>query len=112
MEFAVVSLTDAGKHSRSNRGAMRYPMHLRVTLVADGHDYQGVTEDLSASGVLLRLDQPLPTGQDVEFLVEIPSGVLESSVTAALHCSGRIVRSYWKDGEPMAAAVIDEYRFQ
>jgi hypothetical protein len=38
--------------------------------------------------------------------------MLDFSVTAAVHCSGRIVRSYWNNGQPFAAVVIDEYRFQ
>jgi hypothetical protein len=44
--------------------------------------------------------------------LEIPAGTLDLSVTAAVHCSGRIVRSYWKHHQAFAAAVIDEYRFQ
>lgn len=111
MEFAVVSPSGA-RQRRPIRGTVRYPLHLCVTIVSEGQDYQAVTEDLSASGALLRLEKPMRLGQDVEFLVEIPSGVLELSMTAALHCSGRVVRSYWKDGQPWAAVVIDEYRFQ
>jgi hypothetical protein len=111
MGFAVVSLSGA-RQCRPIRGTVRYPLHLRVTLVAEGQDYQAMTEDLSASGALLRLEKPMRLGQDVEFLVEIPSGVLELSMTAALHCSGRVVRSFWKAGQPWAAVVIDEYRFQ
>lgn len=110
MGFAVVPLPVT--RQGPVRGAIRYPLHLRVTFMVEGQDYQGVTEDLSASGALLRLEKPLQSGQNVEFLVEIPSGVLELSMTAALHCSGRIVRSFWKAGEPWAAVVIDEYRFQ
>ncbi len=87
-------------------------LHLRVTLLADGHDYEALTEDLSASGVLFRLQKPLREGSHIDFLLEIPAGTLEFSVTAAVHCSGRIVRSYWKHDQAFAAAVIDEYRFQ
>src|SRR5581483_6241851 len=95
MGFAVVPLSGA-RHCRAIRGAVRYPLHLQVTIIAEGQDYQAMTEDLSASGALLRLEKPMRLGQDVEFLVEIPSGVLELSMTAALHCSGRVVRSFWK----------------
>jgi hypothetical protein len=94
------------------RGSVRYPMHLRVTVLAEGHEYEALTEDLSASGCLLCLREPLREGSQIDFLVEIPAGTLDFSVTAAVHCSGRIVRSYWNDGQPFAAAVIDEYRFQ
>ncbi|MGA7524115.1 MAG: PilZ domain-containing protein [Acidobacteriaceae bacterium] len=97
---------------RPARGAVRYPLHLRVTLLADDRDDEALTEDLSASGVLFRLQQPLREGSHVDFLLEIPAGALGFSVTAAVHCSGSIVRSYWKQGQAFSAAVIDEYRFQ
>jgi PilZ domain len=111
MDIAVCSSPGTAPW-RSYRGAVRYPMHLRVTVLAEGHEYEALTEDLSASGCLLRLREPLREGQNIDFLVEIPAGMLEFSVTAAVHCSGRIVRSYWNNGQPFAAAVIDEYRFQ
>lgn len=111
MEFAVCPASEV-RDWRALRGATRYPIHLRVTLLCDGHEFEAVTVDLSASGVLLRLIEPLPVGQNVEFLLEIPAGSMGFSVTAAVHGSGRIVRSYWKHGQPFAAAVIDDYRFQ
>ncbi len=111
MEFAVCS-TPGTRDWPACRGAVRYPLQLRVTVLADGRDYEALTEDFSASGVLFSLREPLREGSHIEFLVEIPAGTLEFSVTAAVHCSGRIVRSYWNDGQPFAAAVIDEYRFQ
>lgn len=109
---SVVCLPFGTRDQHSYRGSVRYPMHLRVTVLAEGHEYEALTEDLSASGCLLRLREPLREGTQIDFLVEIPAGTLEFSVTAAVQCSGRIVRSYWNDGQPFAAAVIDEYRFQ
>jgi hypothetical protein len=111
MESAICPVFGA-RDWRSHRGAARYPLHLRVTLLCDCREIQAVTEDLSASGVLLQVDEPLRVGQEVEFLVGIPAGALEFSVTAAVHCFGRIVRSYFQNGQPFAAAVIDDYRFQ
>ncbi len=111
MEFAVCEASRSGKDWRA-RGAVRYPVRLPVTLLANGLQFKAVTEDFSASGVLFRLTETLPPGQEVEFLVEIPAGTLDFSHTAAVHCWGRIVRSFWKGGSPCAAAVIDEYRFQ
>jgi hypothetical protein len=111
MEFAVCPVSGA-RDWRPLRGAVRFPLHLCVTLLCEGRVYEAVTEDLSASGVLLRLKEPLQVGWAVEFLLEIPPGALEISETAAVHCSGRIVRSGWHDGQPYAAAVIDDYQFQ
>lgn len=108
----AISSSPGTREWHPTRGAVRYPLHLPVTLLADGRDYEALTEDLSASGVLFRLRQPLREESHIDFLLEIPAGTLDSSVTAAVHCSGRIVRSYWIQGLPFAAAVIDEYRFQ
>ena len=112
MEFALCS-TPGTRDGRSHRGAVRYPLQLRVTVLAEGQDNEALTEDFSASGHSSYACRSLfGKGQQIEFLVEIPAGTLDFSVTAAVHCSGRIVRSYWNNGQPFAAAVIDEYRFQ
>ncbi|HTV13652.1 MAG TPA: PilZ domain-containing protein [Acidobacteriaceae bacterium] len=111
MEFAVCPVSGA-RDWRPLRGSVRYPLHLRVTLLCDGDQNEAVTEDVSASGILLRLQEPLQVGKAIEFLLEVPAGALGFSATAAVHGSGRIVRSYWKHEQPYAAAVIDEYRFQ
>jgi hypothetical protein len=117
MEFAVCPVSGA-RDWRPLRGAARYPLHLRVTLLCDGRQLEAITEDVSASGILLRLQEPLcvgnamGVGNTIEFLLEIPAGALGFSATAAVHGSGRIVRAYSKHGQPFAAAVIDEYRFQ
>lgn len=109
---SVVCLSPGTRDGRSCRGAVRYPLHLRVTLLADGREREATTEDISASGVLFRVAEVLQEGQKIEFLVEFPAGVLEVSVTAAVHCSGRIVRCFSRNGQAYAGAVIDEYRFQ
>lgn len=111
MKFATCTLPKR-RDDGPARGSVRYPLHLPVTLLADGEQNQAATVDISASGLLLRLRDPLYVGQKVEFLVEIPAGILDFSHTAAVHCRGRIVREYWKNGRPFAAAVIEEYRFQ
>ncbi len=111
MEFAICSASKL-RDDRPERGCVRYPLHLPATVLADGEPSEAVTADISSSGVLFQLRQPLHPGQDVEFLVQIPAGTLDFFHTAAMHCQGRIVRSYWKNGSPWAAAVIDEYRFQ
>lgn len=111
MEFAVCPVSGA-RDWRPLRGAVRYPLHLRVTILCDGQQLEAVTEDVSASGILLRLQEPLEAGKTIEFLLEVPAGALGFSATAAVHGTGRIIRSYLKQQQPFAAAVIDEYRFQ
>ncbi|HTW48050.1 MAG TPA: PilZ domain-containing protein [Acidobacteriaceae bacterium] len=111
MEFAVCPVPGA-RNWRPLRGAVRYPLQLRVTLLCDGRESTAVTEDVSASGVLLRLQEPLRVEQTIDFLLEVPAGALGFSATAAVYGSGRVVRSYRRQGQPYAAVVIDDYRFQ
>lgn len=111
MEIAVCQVSGA-RDWHPLRGATRYPLHLRTVLLCDGRQSEAITEDLSASGALLKVREPLRVGREIDFLLEIPAGVLEFSVTAAVHCRGRVVRSYWCNGRAFAAAVIDDYRFQ
>jgi hypothetical protein len=94
------------------RSAVRFPLALPVHLVADAKLYEAVTDNISANGVLLRLGELLEPGTVVEFLIEIPEGTIAPDESAAVHCSGRVVRSYGIRSVTYAAAVIDEYSFQ
>ncbi|HZD47295.1 MAG TPA: PilZ domain-containing protein [Silvibacterium sp.] len=94
------------------RCAPRFPLALHVHLMAEAKEYEAITDNISANGVLLQLDELLPPGTVVEFLIEIPEGTLAPGETAAVHCLGRVVRSYRKPTKTYAAAVIDEYSFQ
>ncbi len=94
------------------RCAVRFPLHLSARVIAKGREHLATTENISASGVLFRLDERLEVETPIEFLVEIPAEVLNGQATGAIHCSGRIVRSFNRLAAAYAAAVIDEYRFQ
>ncbi|HEX3471834.1 MAG TPA: PilZ domain-containing protein [Silvibacterium sp.] len=94
------------------RSAVRFPLMLPVHLMASAKQYEAVTDNISANGVLLHLKESLTPGTVVEFLIEIPEGTLALNETAAVHCTGRVVRSYRESSESYAAAVIDEYSFQ
>jgi hypothetical protein len=94
------------------RAAVRFPITLPLHLVAAAKQYDAVTDNISASGILFHLDELLPPGTEVEFLIEIPEGTIGVQQTAAVHCTGRIVRSYVESAKAFAAAVIDEYSFQ
>lgn len=94
------------------RCAVRFPLRLPVRVVVEGTMHEAWTENMSASGVLLRLNSILVPGQKVEFLVEIPAGTLGFQQTAAVHCAGRVTRSYREEPFAYAAVVIDEYSFQ
>src|SRR5579875_1767402 len=100
--------SDSGGMSSS----VRFPLHLPVRILTENRELVGTTENISASGVLFRLQEKLALDVAVEFLLEIPAGSLPGEDTAAVHCLGRIVRSYRRHASCFAAAVIEEYRFQ
>jgi hypothetical protein len=93
------------------RSAVRFPLHLPVLILSENRELAGMTENISGNGVLFRLEERLPVNAPIEFLLEISAGELCDD-TAAVHCLGRIVRSYEEHSNCFAAAVIDEYRFQ
>jgi PilZ domain len=94
------------------RSSVRFPLSLPVRIFADSKQYEAVTDNISASGVLFHLDELLPPGTEVEFLIEIPEGNIGPFETAAVHCIGRVVRAYSVPPVAFAAAVIDQYSFQ
>jgi hypothetical protein len=91
---------------------VRFPLHLPVRILSADREFAGTTENISANGVLFRLKECLPVNASVEFLLEISASELCGESTAAVHCLGRVVRSYKEQSNCYAAAVIDEYRFQ
>ena len=94
------------------RSAVRFPLSLPVHLMTSGRLYEGTTENISANGVLVKLDENIAPGTNVDFLIQVTEGTTGPDETAAIHCSGRVVRAYEDESTPHAAAIIDEYRFQ
>jgi hypothetical protein len=94
------------------RSAVRFPLSLPAHLITEGKLYQATTENISANGVLFKLDEVIEPGTKVDFLIQVAPGTTGPDETAAIHCLGRVVRAYEDGGSAHAAAVIDEYRFQ
>jgi hypothetical protein len=117
MDLAEPALLRSGKEITVGgkprlRASVRFPITLPLHLVASARQYDAITDNISASGILFHLDELLPPGTEVEFLIEIPEGTIGAQQTAAVHCTGRIVRSYVESSKAFAAAIIDEYSFQ
>lgn len=94
------------------RSAVRFPLSLPVHVMASDKLYEATTENISANGVLLKLNEVIEPGTNVDFLIQVAEGTTGPDETAAIHCQGRVVRAYQDDAAAHAAAVIDEYRFQ
>jgi hypothetical protein len=104
------------------QGAPRFPIKLPVALKSavnqSGITGQGVTgktvetENISANGVLFRMDADVPVGSAVDFTLSLPADVVGAEADVQVDCRGRVVRSFEDGGRRGVGVVIDEYRFE
>ena len=94
------------------RNAVRFPLHLPVTLKTPSREYKAETIDISAGGILFRTDTEVEVGASVEFTVAMPGDVLGTDRDVLVKCQGRIVRCTSEPLGRTVAVVIDEYKFE
>jgi hypothetical protein len=102
------------------QGAPRFPIKLPVALKsavnesgesgAAGKTIE--TENISANGVLFRMDADVPIGSAVDFTISLPADVVGAETDVQVDCRGRVVRSFADGGRRGVGVVIDEYRFE
>jgi hypothetical protein len=93
------------------RCAVRFPLELPVSLSSGQEQFNAITGNVSASGVLLLLDRELPVGQEIRFSLRMPSAALGTPHDVLVECTGRVVRCSISQNRFSAAATIDEYKF-
>ena len=91
------------------RAAVRFPLHLDLTLLTDDREYHAVTEDVSSAGLLFAADEVPPLDSTVRFQMKMPAAIMGGTDDVVLDCVGRIVRHDRTAGRNRAAAVIDKY---
>lgn len=104
-----------GRRGRYNdmQSAARFPIKLPVAVKAQGGDQATETQNISANGVLFRLDSDMPVGSMVDFTISFPAEVVGSDNDVRVDCRGRVVRSYDEEGGRRGVGVvIDEYHFE
>ncbi len=104
------------------QGAPRFPIKLPVALKSPVNQSGGTgqavtektveTENISANGVLFRMDADVPVGSAVDFTISLPADVLGAEADVQVDCRGRVVRSFADGGRRGVGVVIDEYRFE
>lgn len=109
------------------QGAPRFPIKLPVSWKSGfiqssvgGQDVAGKaavektieTENISANGVLFRMDADVPVGSAVDFTLSLPADVVGAEADVQVDCRGRVVRSFDDGGRRGVGVVIDEYRFE
>jgi hypothetical protein len=70
------------------------------------------TENISANGVLFRMDADVPVGSAVDFTISLPADVVGAESDVQVDCRGRVVRSFADGSRRGVGVVIDEYRFE
>jgi hypothetical protein len=116
MEITKSGSSSAGKDGLGSflkevRCAVRFPLSLPVELTDRLPELPGMTCNVSANGVLFELDGPLNVGDDIQFSLRMPGGVLGTPQDVLVRCRGRVVRCSLSQSHYQAAATIDEYRF-
>ena len=104
------------------QSAPRFPIKLPVAVKSacnqsglDGQDMiasSAETENISANGVLFRMDADVPVGSAVDFTISLPAEVVGASAAVQVECHGRVVRSFVDGGRRGVGVVIDEYHFE
>lgn len=103
-----------GKRNRFSdvQSAARFPIKLPVAVKSEVGDQSAETQNISANGVLFRVDSDMPVGSMIDFTISFPADVVGSAADVRVDCRGRVVRSYEEDGRRGVGVVIDEYHFE
>jgi hypothetical protein len=97
-----------------SRTGKRFPVHLPIKLLNRSEPQsgqQGTTENISAAGVYLHVDEPLEVNSRVEFEITIPAVAIGAGQDVILRCVGRVIRTDSQSPDKGVACLIDEYDF-
>jgi len=119
----VWTVSEAGKETVAELGsgrkayadvqaAPRFPIKLPVAMKSGATGKVIETENISANGVLFRMDADVPVGSPVDFTISLPANVVGAEADVQVDCRGRVVRSFDDGGRRGVGVVIDEYRFE
>lgn len=108
----MTDLSRSRKGYTDVQGAARFPIKLPVALKAGANGKVVETENISANGVLFRMDADVPVGSAVDFTISLPADVVGADADVQVDCRGRVVRSFQDGSRRGVGVVIDEYRFE
>jgi PilZ domain len=100
------------RHYQEMQSAPRFPLHLVASVKAQGSAFRAETENISANGVLLAMDNDVPVGSMLDFTILLPADVVGARRDVQIDCRGRVVRSFEDRGRRGVGVVIDEYHFE
>lgn len=91
------------------RCAVRFPLHLPVSLHQHKNVKDAETQDISAGGVLIHCGVDYPVGSTILFSICMPAKTLGSDKDVQVECVGRVVRCAPAGDRIAIGAIIDEY---
>jgi PilZ domain len=91
------------------RCAVRFPLQLPVAVHANDRSDQGMTQDISAGGVLIHCGVDYPVGSTIQFSICMPARTLGAEHDVQMECTGRVVRCTPVGDQVAVGAIIDEY---
>lgn len=111
-ENPMTEMQANARHFEDMQSAPRFPLHLSASVKTHGSAYTAETENISANGVLLAMDNDVPVGSMVDFTIVLPAEVVGARQDVQIDCRGRVVRSFEDRGRRGVGVVIDEYHFE
>lgn len=94
------------------QSAVRFPIHLPISVKSKSGESRSETQNISANGVLFQVvDADMPVGSNIDFTISLPAAIVGSEADVRLDCKGRVVRNFEESGRHGVGVVIDEYRF-
>jgi len=80
-----------------------------VALEANDKTDEGITQDISAGGVLILCGEEHPVGSTVRFSICMPAQALGSEHDVRVECTGRVARCTPMGDRIAVGVIIDEY---
>jgi hypothetical protein len=108
---ATESKTRRGRYPEM-QSAVRFPIHLPISVKSKAGESRTETQNISANGVLFQVvDSDMPVGSMIDFTISLPAAIVGAEADVRLDCKGRVVRNFEEAGRHGVGVVIDEYRF-
>jgi hypothetical protein len=108
-EIAAILVSVNSQSEDRLRCAVRFPLQLPVLVRGKDKADEGVTQDISAGGVLMTCGEEYPVGSTIQFSICMPARSLGSPNDVHVECTGRVVRSSPLGDRVEVGAIIDEY---
>jgi hypothetical protein len=92
------------------RTSRRFPVQLPVRITMNGTETTGTTDNISAAGCYLYMDQALDAGASVRFAIDVPGAYIGSRQNTSVLCEGVVKRTdVLPNGVFGLACMIDSY---